>query len=75
MCHFSHLPELKQHPYFEGIDWEKVANRESDPPFEPVEFEVYGEPLNKTDLFNTTLDATGIALAEQYDGNLNEAIK
>lgn len=69
-----HLPEFKQHPYFNGIDWDKVTNRESNPPFEPIEFKFSGNPLNKTVLFNTTLDAatgaSGAALAEQYNGKI-----
>lgn len=29
--------ELKNHPYFHGIDWEQVADRKCDAPFEPIE--------------------------------------
>lgn len=34
-----HLIELKGHSYFDGIDWEEVAQRRSEPPFEPTEME------------------------------------
>lgn len=27
---------MKQHPWFDGIDWQKVADRTCDPPFKPV---------------------------------------
>lgn len=30
--------DLKDHPYFNGIDWEMVAARQSEPPYEPNEF-------------------------------------
>lgn len=41
---FDFSAELKNHPYFEGVDWEKVAEKKSTPPFEPKKN--YGSQLN-----------------------------
>lgn len=30
---------MKNHPYFDGIDWDMVIRGVSDPPFEPAELE------------------------------------
>lgn len=31
--------EIKNHPYFHGVDWDGVAARESEPPYEPSEYQ------------------------------------
>lgn len=43
---------MKNLPYFDGIDWEKVAERKNDPPFEPIQFELnVSSPLDVTKEF------------------------
>lgn len=32
--------EVKNHAFFNGIDWEKVAERENDPPYAPTDLHV-----------------------------------
>lgn len=34
------LIALKNHPFFDGIDWRKVNDRGYEPPFEPVETKI-----------------------------------
>lgn len=49
--------ELKNHPFFDGIDWQKVAERQNDPPFEATELEIKAEtPLDPVSLFGIGFD-------------------
>lgn len=41
------LADVKNHPYFHGVDWEKVDARESEPPFEAKEIQSeLGDPFD-----------------------------
>lgn len=42
---------LKSHPYFDGIDWDQVAARKFEPPFEPMDIQIKQE--NPIDLMTT----------------------
>lgn len=54
---FKFVSELKDHPFFEGIDWAKVANRQCNAPYEPNEIEINQlAPLNLTELFKSDVD-------------------
>ena len=45
---FKNKKELKDHPFFEGIDWGKVLKKEYDPPFIDKDDENYDEiPIPK----------------------------
>lgn len=60
--------ELKSHPFFDGIDWEKVAERKTEPPFEPTEVNKnLGDPLDSKTLFETEIDEESeAALVEKF---------
>lgn len=62
------LSELKNLPYFHGIDWQLVAEGKSDPPFDPSTTELeLDNPQNKTELFNNEMDDTLAAIiAEKF---------
>lgn len=45
---FFSFKELKNHHYFDGIEWENVANRECEPPFAPPAIQLNEE--NQRDL-------------------------
>lgn len=51
------MAELKNHPYFHGINWDRVAERTFHAPFESNVFEIdHGIPMDPASLFNITLD-------------------
>lgn len=60
--------DLKNHPYFDGIDWEKVAARESEPPYEPSEFHYnLGDPVDlETELKMQTSQELEPSVAEKF---------
>jgi len=43
-CGILGINELKRHPFFEGINWEKLLERELTPPFVPKEGFAYCDP-------------------------------
>lgn len=48
--------ELKNHAYFSEVDWEKVAGRKSDPPFEPSELQIKENSFNLETLLGMDTD-------------------
>lgn len=65
--------ELKSHPFFNGIDWAKVAER-IDPPFAPSKIEI--NDADRMDIrtvrkmnVNNELD---VAIAEELRGKFDE---
>lgn len=68
--------ELKGHPFFSGIDWEKVAERTSDPPFEPMGADInMGDPFDSDTLYESKIDEdTEAALAEEFRRELKEKL-
>lgn len=49
--------ELKNQPYFDGINWEQTTQRQNDPPFEASEITLNDEhPLNVESLFGDRAD-------------------
>lgn len=69
--------ELKSHPYFDGIDWDKIAQRNSEPPFEPTEMETkinYDDILVPLDLDTLMRDKKEFATENDsdVDGDLIE---
>jgi len=57
---------IKQHPFFESIDWEWAAKRFTDPPFVPNDLEPiesyfpYSKPATNEDLVNGFNLAQGV---------------
>lgn len=45
---FNNIQEIKEHPWFDGLDWEALASRELDPPFKPQERTVNAGTLAET---------------------------
>lgn len=42
-----YFQDLKSHPYFSDVDWRKVAEKKSDPPFEPNKIQIHlTNPIN-----------------------------
>lgn len=62
---------MKSHPFFNGIDWAKVAERKSESPFEPNEFQIDNEEsLNIREKHKMHLDdELDAAIAEELQGN------
>lgn len=61
--------EIKNHPYFEGIDWESVAERKSKPLFDPIEIQI-----NENDLVDLTTKLN-IDVNEEIDGFILERLR
>lgn len=63
--------ELKNHPFFNGIDWAKVAERTCDPPFAPNEMQIDEEASLDWDLLQLDVDnELEAAVADRLEGNL-----
>uniref|UniRef100_A0A7S1PDU8 Non-specific serine/threonine protein kinase n=3 Tax=Percolomonas cosmopolitus TaxID=63605 RepID=A0A7S1PDU8_9EUKA len=68
--------EIKDHPYFDSIDWEKIYNKEVDPPFIPriknetdtscFEPDFTNQP--PTDSLPETADALGESVQKEFEG-------
>lgn len=49
--------ELKNLQYFGGIDWDRVAEGKSDPPFHPNDIQInLKNPINLAELLETAID-------------------
>ncbi|EKM80493.1 hypothetical protein AGABI1DRAFT_113660 [Agaricus bisporus var. burnettii JB137-S8] len=57
--------ELKDHPFFDGLDWEALARKEIAPPFKPVVES--DESVNNFDPEFTTADISNMSAAEALD--------
>lgn len=60
--------ELKQHPYFDGINWADVAERRCRPPCEPTEFSL--EADDKLDI-----EQLKIGIAQKIDAHVAERLR
>lgn len=65
---FIFFIELKNHQFFKGIDWKKVAKRELKPPFEPNEVEI----IQKYSIDLSPL--LRIAIDDEFQATINERI-
>lgn len=65
---------MKNHRYFDGIEWERVANRECEPPFDPPTIQSYEEnPRDINEALGYGLDQElDEARVEKLHGELNE---
>ncbi|KAF5363555.1 hypothetical protein D9756_000848 [Leucocoprinus leucothites] len=61
--------ELKEHPFFSGIDWNLLARKEITPPFKPVVES--DESVNNFDPEFTSADISNMAMSD-IDGNLDD---
>lgn len=62
--------ELKNHPYFSGMDWDKVAARKSTPPFQAYEIQVNEKnPQNIVELLKIDVND------DELDENLTERFR
>lgn len=68
------VSELKNQPYFVGIDWEEVAEGMSSPPFNPDEIQINLEnPSNIAALLETAIDDEHEPIrAEHFPSKLND---
>jgi len=57
--------ELKEHPFFNGIDWEALARKEITPPFKPVVES--DESVSNFDPEFTTADISNMSMEEVLD--------
>ncbi len=57
--------ELKEHPFFDGIDWDALARKEITPPFKPVVES--DESVNNFDPEFTSADISNMSLADVLD--------
>lgn len=62
---------MKNHPFFEGIDWQMVKGENNEPPFAPIEANIdLGDPLDANTLFESDIsEETEAELAEEFRGN------
>ena len=66
------IKDIKQHPFFESIDWGKAERLELDPPFIPDQLEPidtyfpYAKPATREDLTNGFMTSTGVKPLGQY---------
>ncbi|KAF9449894.1 Pkinase-domain-containing protein [Macrolepiota fuliginosa MF-IS2] len=57
--------ELKEHPFFSGIDWEALARKDIAPPFKPVVES--DESVNNFDPEFTSADISNMSLEDELD--------
>lgn len=72
MC-LEKVVEMKKHPYFNGIDWEKEAE-DTDPVFEPTAIRINEDnPIDATKelKFNYLLDES---IIERLSSKLNDGL-
>lgn len=71
---FGFVVDLKNHPYFDGVDWQQVAERKSDPPFEPNDIqEDQGSEQDVVKLFELGVVTLGATVVEQFRRELRTA--
>lgn len=73
-CNEANFSELKNHAYFDGIDWQKVTERKNDAPFEPTDLKInVKKPLDPVTLFGIDFDDQPIeAFVNKFSRKLNE---